>query len=82
MHAKSAEAFRSRAILDVYKRQDLGRAASHIDFIRPAFPYDGVCGAFRRAAARHGFIERYQAGKEALTGICLLYTSPPAAWAA
>lgn len=48
---------------------DLGRAASHIDFIRPAFPYDGVCGAFRRAAARHGFIERYQVGKEALTGI-------------
>lgn len=48
---------------------DLGRAAGDIDFIRPDFPYDGACGAFRRAAARHGFIERYQAGKEALTGI-------------
>ena len=48
---------------------DLGKAAGHIDFIRPAFPYDGVCGAFRKAAAKYGFIQRYQAGKEALTGI-------------
>lgn len=48
---------------------DLGKAAGHIDFIRPAFPYDGVCGAFRKAAAKYGFIERYQAGKEARTGI-------------
>lgn len=48
---------------------DLGKAAGHIDFIRPAFPYDGICGAFRRAAAAYGFIERYQRGKEFLTGI-------------
>ena len=48
---------------------DLGKAAGHIDFIRPAFPYDGTCGAFRRAAAAYGFIERYQKGKESLTGI-------------
>ena len=48
---------------------DLGKAAGHIDFIRPAFPYDGVCGAFRRLAADYGFIERYQQGKESLTGI-------------
>lgn len=48
---------------------DLGRAAGHIDFIRPAFPYDGVCGRFRRLAARYGFIERYQRGKEDITGI-------------
>ena len=48
---------------------DLGKAAGHIDFIRPAFPYDGVCGAFRRAAAKYGFIERYQRGKEDVTGI-------------
>jgi D-alanyl-D-alanine dipeptidase/carboxypeptidase len=27
---------------------DLGKAAGYIDFIRPAFPYDGVCGRFRR----------------------------------
>ena len=48
---------------------DLGKSAGHIDFIRPAFPYDGICGAFRRAAAVYGFIERYQQGKEFLTGI-------------
>ena len=48
---------------------DLGQAAEKIDFIRPAFPYDGICGAFRQAAADYGFIERYQPGKESLTGI-------------
>ena len=48
---------------------DLGRTAGKIDFIRPAFPYDGICGAFRKAAAAYGFIERYQRGKEPLTGI-------------
>ena len=48
---------------------DLGKAAGYIDFIRPAFPYDGVCGRFRRLAARYGFIERYQWGKEEVTGI-------------
>ena len=48
---------------------DLGRAAGHIDFIRPAFPYDGACGAFRKAAAAYGFIQRYRREKEALTGI-------------
>ena len=40
-----------------------------IDFIRPYFPYDGVCGEFRRRAAGFGFIERYPAGKEHITGI-------------
>ena len=48
---------------------DLGRAADHIDFIRPDFPDTGVCGAFRRAAADYGFIQRYTREKEALTGI-------------
>ena len=48
---------------------DLAEKADEIDFIRPAFPYDGVCGAFRRAAARYGFIERYREGKTSLTGI-------------
>lgn len=48
---------------------DLGRASEHIDFIRPDFPTDGVCGAFRRLAARYGFIERYPRGREAVTGI-------------
>lgn len=48
---------------------DLGRAAKKIDFIRPGFPDYGVCKHFRREAARFGFIQRYQAGKEELTGI-------------
>ena len=48
---------------------DLGRAADEIDFIRPDFPEDGACGAFRRAAAGYGFILRYPAGKEGVTGI-------------
>ena len=29
----------------------------------------GLCGRFRRLAARYGFILRYPAGKEAVTGI-------------
>ena len=48
---------------------DLAKAAEEIDFIRPAFPEDGVCGAFRRAASRCGFIERYREEKRSLTGI-------------
>lgn len=48
---------------------DLGLAASHIDFIRPDFPNSGVCQAFRERCARYGFILRYPAGKEHITGI-------------
>lgn len=48
---------------------DLGLNCEHIDFIRPEFPYTGICGQFRRHAARYGFIERYPEGKEAITGI-------------
>lgn len=48
---------------------DLGLAAPEIDFIRPNFPNDGICGQFRRAAAQYGFILRYPAGKEAITHI-------------
>lgn len=48
---------------------DLGKAAPHIDLIRPYFPDDGVCGAFRRIAAKYGFIQRYSKAKETLTGI-------------
>lgn len=48
---------------------DLGEEMEEIDFIRPAFPEEGVCGAFRRQAAEYGFILRYPAGKEAVTGI-------------
>ena len=38
---------------------DLGERQKSIDFIRPAFPKTGVCGAFRRRAAQYGFILRY-----------------------
>ena len=48
---------------------DLAKAAPSIDFIRPDFPYDGICGRFRAIAADYGFIERYPAGKEKITGI-------------
>lgn len=48
---------------------DLAQAAETIDFIRPGLPYDGICGDFRRAASRYGFVERYQAHKTAITGI-------------
>ena len=48
---------------------DLGLASEEIDVIRPNFPYSGVCAAFRKQAADYGFILRYPAGKEAVTGI-------------
>lgn len=48
---------------------DLGIRSENIDFIRPQFPTDGVCGEFRRRAADYGFILRYPAGKEHITGI-------------
>ena len=48
---------------------DLALNGPNIDFIRPNFPYDGICGAFRHIAPEHGFIERYPAGKEDITGI-------------
>lgn len=48
---------------------DLAQAAPEIDFIRPYFPYDGVCGTFRELAPRYGFIQRYRAHKAAVTGI-------------
>ena len=48
---------------------DLALRADNIDFIQPEFPYDGVCGRFRALAADYGFVERYQGGKEGVTGI-------------
>lgn len=48
---------------------DLGLQSSHIDFIRPAFPYQGICQTFRQEMAKYGLIQRYPAGKEAITGI-------------
>jgi len=48
---------------------DLALSQPDIDFMRPYFPYTGVCGAFREMAGRFGFIERYPEGKENITGI-------------
>lgn len=48
---------------------DLGKRQEHIDFICPEFPCTGICQTFREKAAGHGFLLRYPAGKEAVTGI-------------
>lgn len=48
---------------------DLGARKEHIDFIRPEFPYTGVCGTFREKAADYGFVLRYPKGREQVTGI-------------
>lgn len=48
---------------------DLGLKKQDIDFICPDFPYYGICQTFRSKAADFGFIERYPAGKESVTGI-------------
>lgn len=48
---------------------DLGQKQEVIDFIRPEFPYTGICGTFRQKAAEYGFIERYPKGRETVTGI-------------
>lgn len=48
---------------------DLGLKQEHVDFICPDFPYTGICQTFREKAADYGFILRYPAGKETVTGI-------------
>lgn len=48
---------------------DLGEARDRVDFLRPDFPDRGACGAFLRRKAEYGFVIRYPAGKEAVTGI-------------
>ncbi len=48
---------------------DLGLLREKLDFIRPHFPDSGICQTFREKAARYGFIQRYPAGKEKITGI-------------
>lgn len=48
---------------------DLGLRSDQVDFLRPDFPYQGICQDFRREMARFGLIQRYPAGKEAVTGI-------------
>lgn len=48
---------------------DLALEKNTIDFIRPDFPYEGICEEFRKNAPKAGFIERYQKGKVAITRI-------------
>lgn len=48
---------------------DLALNGPEIDFICPDFPDDGICKKFRRAAVLRGFVERYPAGRERVTGI-------------
>ena len=48
---------------------DLGLNEKEIDFIRPDFPYVGICNEFRKVAPDYGFIERYAKDKEEITGI-------------
>ena len=48
---------------------DLGLRHDKVDFIRPDFPYSGICQTFRDMAADYGFIERYPEGSEAVTHI-------------
>ena len=48
---------------------DMAVNAANIDFIRPHFPYEGICQRFRGKAADYGFIERYAAGSEHITCI-------------
>lgn len=48
---------------------DLALKKDEIDFICPEFPYEGICNVFRDKAPLFGFIERYQEGKERVTGI-------------
>jgi D-alanyl-D-alanine dipeptidase/carboxypeptidase len=40
-----------------------------IDPIRPDFPDTGVCGRFHVLSGQYGFILRYPAGREQMTGI-------------
>ena len=48
---------------------DLALKQEHIDFICPDFPYEGICQTFRQDAVSYGFVERYPANKENVTGI-------------
>lgn len=48
---------------------DLARNSQAVDFIRPHFPYSGVCQRFRINAVNYGFVERYPEGRESVTKI-------------
>lgn len=46
---------------------DLGLNQDNIDFIRPSFPYEGICQEFREIAPKYGFVERYLKVKQNIT---------------
>ena len=48
---------------------DLGLKKKKIDFIRPSFPYTGICQQFRETMSYFGFIQRYTEPKENITKI-------------
>lgn len=48
---------------------DLAQNGDAIDFIRPDFPYTGICGRFRELGVQYGFVERYPSGHEQITHI-------------
>lgn len=48
---------------------DFAENKEAIEFVCPDFPRTGIFLKFRQAAPRFGFIERYPAGKEEITGI-------------
>lgn len=48
---------------------DLAERKAEIDFLRPDFPYTGICGRFRKIASKHGFVERYPSDGEHITKI-------------
>ncbi|REK69508.1 D-alanyl-D-alanine carboxypeptidase family protein [Paenibacillus paeoniae] len=49
---------------------DVGeRLGEALDFIAPSFPDRGKCLDFKGMAAHYGFVQRYQEGKRAFTGI-------------
>lgn len=48
---------------------DLAKNKPDIDFLRPDFPYRGICQKFRDRAPGFGFVERYPKSKEKVTGI-------------
>lgn len=48
---------------------DLGLNMENIDYIRPHFPYSGICQEFRELAPEFGFVERYPEDKIEITKI-------------
>lgn len=54
--------------VDLYNTS-LEENGEHIDFIRPDFPYSGICQVFRETAPYFGLIERYGRTKQNITGI-------------